>query len=70
MPAIHGGIEQKLALNSVQGCTLLRESLKAGLRRLGRLFFFFDKKKSPPITPKRKTATYGSALRTRLGSKT
>jgi len=31
MPAIHGGIEQKLALKSVQGGTLLRESLKAGL---------------------------------------
>ena len=31
MPAIHGGIEQKLALKSVHGCTLLRESLKAGL---------------------------------------
>ena len=30
MPAIHGGIEQKLALKSVQGGTLLRESLKAG----------------------------------------
>ena len=79
MPAIHGGIEQKLALKSVQGGTLLRESLKAGLifraaqeqlytvteterrnplkqvwGKLGGFFFFSDKKKKSPITPKRK----------------
>ena len=47
-------LRQKLALKSVHGRTLLRESLKAGLRMLGGFFFFSDKKKKSPITPKRK----------------